>query len=350
MVRQTWLVTGMLAAMLVVAAHAEEFARVGTFGPTWIRFPVDARGEAMGLATTVNPRGATAFWWNAAPLPDGDRFDVSYTVWEHVFSDLGWRPAAVRLSRDNLTVGLLWGRLHVGPTEVRTAYEPDGNGEFVEFTDHLVQLSAAYDLAPWLTRGRPDWIWTLGANLKHVREELVETNASVWDLDLASSVAWVVADSPDLRLRWHATAMVHNLSRGTLEYSELITTRLPRYYHFGLGFDAAFGELEGGRRLLEVAVSHAWHRDLDDNLVEYDSEHVGCEVTAAGLVSVRAGHRTRGVFDADGWSWGAGVQYRTDRWWGLRAGLDYASFEISESFAQATQDHWTFSVGVDLPR
>ena len=92
----------LIVAFLAGNATAEQFAKIDIFGATFARIPVDARGEAMGLATTVNPTGPTAFWWNPAPLPETDRVMVSYTIHEWP-ADLRWQPLAIRASRGNLT-------------------------------------------------------------------------------------------------------------------------------------------------------------------------------------------------------------------------------------------------------
>ena len=346
------LATAAIVAATGVTAHAEDFARIENQLP-WTRFPVDARGEAMGLATTVDPRGATAFWWNPAPLPEGDRLDVSYTSWETHVDDFQWRPLAVRASRDDLTVGVLWGPFHVGPMEVRTAYEPD-SGRTVEYTDHLLQLGAAWNLAPRLAGGPAGWQWTVGANLRHVRVQFFEDDwqertASLWDGDLGSSLRAPLLRRGDLVLRGHATAMVRNLFRGSTTAGGG-TVKLPRYYHLGVGLELNAGTAWRGAPLVAATVSHVWRRDLEDLLARYDTEHLGLEATLAGLISLRAGHRTGGVVDHDGWSWGAGLQYQSTWWRHLRASVDYARVDLDLAMlGEITQDHWTVSVGFDLP-
>ena len=339
------LVATVATLVMPAPARAEQFARIENQLP-WTRFPVDARGEAMGLATTVDPRGATAFWWNPAPLPEGDRVDVSYTSWETHVDDIQWRPVAARASRGDLTVGLVWGPFHVGPMVVRTAYEPDGGGRTVEYTDHLLQLGASWNVAPRLAGGTSAWQWTVGGNLRHVRlrtfdADWQEATTSLWDGDLGTSLRAPLLRRGELTLHGHATAMVRNLARGRTTIEEA-TVQLPRYYHLGVGLELAAGASWRGAPLVAAAVSHVWHR--------YDSEHLGLEVTLAGLASLRAGHRTGGVVDHDGWSWGAGLQYESTWWRNLRASVDYARVDMDLALlGEVTQDHWTASVGFDLP-
>ena len=333
-----------LLAVAAATASADAFIKVDPFAATWSRFPADARGEGMGLATAVDPRGATAAWWNPAPLPDGRGLTASYTVWEYPVDDVAWRPAALRLDLDAVTVSAAWGRFHVGPLPIRTAYDPDADPATLEFTDHLLQLGAAADLGPRLT-GSDAWSWTLGVNLRWLREEGVYGTASAWDGDLGSSLAWTLVDEGGHRLRWHATAMVRNVARGGLDYGD-VTATLPRHYHAGLGLQLALGEPRDGAWPLELVVSHAWRRDVEDLMTSGDSEHLGLEATVMGLVSARAGRRDGGApLLADDWSWGLGVSPRLGAW---RLALDYARTDVDSELWQESLDHWTVSVRRDL--
>jgi len=333
---------------LTTSVAAEQFARVVTIGGTFANMPVDARGEAMGLATTVNPTGPTAFWWNPAPLPESDRVMVSYTDWPHIMDSLKWRPMAIRASSGNLTYGYLWGRLSSDPILIRTGYEPDGNGTYTEASSNLHQFSFAADLIPWLADESSAWQWTVGTNARLYYESLAEQSTSAWDLDLGTSLAWRLTDGEDGDIRLHGSAMVRNLTRGTFD-TENTSSALPRYYHFGLSLEVGAGPIWHGSRALAVTVSHAWRRDYDDIHYNYDSEHLGVEMVVGGIASLRTGHRSRGFYADDGSSWGAGLQYRFDWGWGIRAAVDYARQDLDSVFGEYGMDYWTFTAGFDLP-
>lgn len=346
----------MLAAALLLAAQAPAqapdkvgFAKVGPVIDPFASFAVDARGEAMGLATTVNPRGPGAFWWNPAPLPGGEEVAVSYTIWEYPQDWLQVRPLALRASHRNLTAGAVWHRSWTEPDPVRTGHEPDGTGEY-ESHDDLFQLGLAADLVPWLHGSGSDWVWTVGANLRHFRSEFESALGTVWedrawDADLGTSVSWGLEEET-VSARLHATAMARNLFRADVAAGDVVVG-LARYYHFGVGLEAGLGPRWRGHRLVAATVACALRRDLDHLLyADWDSEHVGFELTAGGILSLRAGVRTGLTFsDSDrGWSWGAGLQHE---WAGLRAAVDYATFEASHSAIGWDErlDHWTFTLG-----
>lgn len=342
----TLLLACLLAAIPVVV-EAEQFARVGSYGGQFVRIPVDARGEAMGLATTVNPTGALAFWWNPAPLPESDRVVAAYTIRDWP-ADIHWQPLAVRASRGNLTFGAMWGRLRTDPMVVRTAYEPDGNGETFEASSELLLFSIAADLVPWLAQRPTRWSWSVGTSARHVREGLAETRESAWDADLGTTLARTAVAEPTFALRFVGTAMVRNLFASDLVFDE-IASPMPRYYHFGLGFDARFGGYWRGEPQVLVTVAHTWRRYIEEEFWGVDSEHLGLEVVLGGVAAVRLGHRDPDVLLAEGWSWGAGLQWRFERLHGLRTGVDYARTELPEHFGPGSYDHWTLSLGVDLP-
>jgi len=337
-----------ITSLIPAPTSAESFASLPVGNVPFIRFPVDARGEAMGLAATVDPRGATAFWWNPAPLPQGRRLDVSQTWWEHSEDFLHWRPAAVRASHGNLTFGLVWGRMEVGPVEVRTAYDPDGPPIIVEYTSHLWQLGGAVDLAPWL--GRDDaWAWTVGSNLRHVRDGWEDARGSTWDLDVGTSLAWTPVREPEAWLRLHATGMVRNALQGELEAQGEVVGKLARYLHAGMGVEAGVGEAPRGHDLLRTSFSIVWRREWDDRGSLSDSQHYGGELTMAGVLAVRVGYRTGGPFLGGGWSWGIGAQAETGLWRNLRLAVDYGVFDPDHFLYRGQLEHWTVSAGFDLP-
>ena len=357
----------LLTALAAGPVAAEDFARVGNFGPVFAHLPVDARGEAMGLATTVDPSGPTAFWWNPAPLPESDRVMVSYTLYDHPLDLLDWRPLAIRASRGNLTFGYLWGRGSTGPVLVRTAYDPDGNGATIEYGADLHLFGFAADLAAWIAGDDASWRWTLGATVHHQREhidgsgepawdpdpDLIPTDVAIsaWDADLGTTLAWRAVDAPEASLQLLGTFTVRNLLRSDWDVGPSATP-LPRSYHLGVGLEAGLGARRGDARLVQATASYAWRRDLEDIGWPRESEHLGLELLVAGLFAARAGHRTDDKYRGEGWSLGAGLRYRFDAWWGIRAAVDYARFapdRLGDLQDPDAQEHWTFTAGVDLP-
>jgi len=343
--RATLLLACMFAAAPVVV-QAEQFARVGNFGGDFARIPVDARGEAMGLATTVNPTGAMAFWWNPAPLPESDRVVAAYTIRDWPL-DFRWRPFSLRASHGNVTFGATWGRLRIDPMDVRTAYEPEGTGQTFETSNDLYLFSVAADLAPWLAQRPTRWSWSVGTSARHVRERLAETRVSAWDADLGTTLARTAVAEPTFALRFVGTAMVRNLFASDLSLDRA-DMQIPRYYHFGLGFSARFGQSWRNEPQVLLTVAHTWRRYLEDEFRGIDSEHLGLEVLVGGVAAVRVGHRNPDVMLAEGWSWGGGLQWRFERLQGLVAGVDYARTDVPRFLGEESFDHWTFSLGVGL--
>ena len=258
-----------------------------------------------------------------------------------------WRPLAVRATRGIVTVGAMWGHLDVDDMLVRTAYEPDGNGEVFESSSDLWQGSAAVDLVPWLRSQESAWRWVVGLNVHLYDEKLGDTRSSVWDLDAATTLAWTPVTDEHQRLSVSLGAMLHNLSRGTMDFDE-VSSRLPRYLHVGLAMELELGPTDPEARRSRVSLLAAWQRDPDHQLA--DSEHLGVELVLADLVALRMGHRDGGFFHGEGWSWGGGLSARLP--WGrdVRVSVDYAHVGDETSGFDEGMDHWTLGVGTALPR
>jgi hypothetical protein len=330
---------GGLLVVTSVPAAAQTFEPITPRPAAFADTPVDARGEALGLATTVAPRGATAFWWNPAPLPEGPDLAASLTSWDFPIDDVSWRPLAARVTRGNLTAGVLWAHQDID-IPVRTAYEPDADAVYP--ANDLVQIGLATDLVPWLGGRDSPWTWVVGASLTWFRTEVREVESAL-DGDLGTSVAWRTSlgeAGPVLRL--HGTAMVHHLARATLDGEAL-----PRTYRLGAGVELVPQWRWRGRPVVALAAMAVLRRDLEDIAFREDSEHVGVELVGGGVLAARVGYRNVRLFSDDGWSWGFGLRHGTRRLAGLSVALDFASCPRVEALGGGRQEHWTLAVSFD---
>lgn len=116
-----------------VARSAEIFEKVGTFGAQFLKIGVSARATAMGSAYTAVSDNAEALYWNPAGIVSvrGSQLNVNHVVW----------PADVKLSSIAYvfnprsvpgTFGLTARAVWMDPQIVRTAYEPEGNGQMFD--------------------------------------------------------------------------------------------------------------------------------------------------------------------------------------------------------------------------
>ncbi len=126
------------------AAHAAEiFAKVGTFGAQFLKIGVSARATAMGSAYTAVGDNAEAVYWNPAGI-------VSVRDSQVMFSQVEW-PADINLTYGAFvfnprsipgTFAVSGRAVWMDPQIVRTAFEPDGNGE--EFDSGMATLGLTY--------------------------------------------------------------------------------------------------------------------------------------------------------------------------------------------------------------
>jgi len=300
----------------------------------------------MGMAATVNPVGASASLWNPAVVPDGHQVSVAYTDWGHAVDPFSWRPWAIRADLGRWTVSGYYGRFKYGPVEGRTAYEPDGTGEILELSQSLWQFGGSYDVLDQDTQKRTGLRVVIGSNVRTID---LGGSFNATDVDLGTSVVWTVDEGPHGWIRIHGTLVGRNLLESQLGDDGSADSLVPRQCHLGVGLEAGMGRAWRGARMLQMSASYAWHQDVSDQTYSYDSEHFGVELTWAAMVSVRRGHRDRGLFQPSEWSWGAGLKSPATTARGLWAGLDYGTHDQSTNVGAKTVHQWTLTVGADLP-
>jgi hypothetical protein len=333
----------MVLLLLASTVLAEDFARIGPQ-----EFPTlapDARGDAMGLATTVDPRGAAAFWWSPAPRPGPSALDVQFHLAEHPAPDYDAQAGSARFSTERLTVGVAVTNVFAEDILVRTAYEPDGDGRLIDISNVLTVGGVAYDVAPWLS-ANPHWQWMVGASLRAYRQEVDDEDDEAVDLDLGTSVATDLIEDDSLAIRLHASTLVRNVlgaDRPWTDEIDLPNASFPREWHGGLGLEAWSGRRLWGRPLVGATVSATLQRDLDGDR-DHATEHLGGEVVLADLLALRGGYRSDDGYGDAAWSWGAGVRIDLQEATGLLITADYATHVIDWPLGRTRQEQWTFGV------
>jgi len=119
-----------IALVLPVAAHAEFFEKVGTFGAQFLEIGTTARATGMGSAFTAVADDASAVYWNPAGLVEvrGNEVLLSQVEWP---ADTNLSSAIMAFNPHIMpgTFALSMRSLWLDPMLVRTAYEPEGNGQ-----------------------------------------------------------------------------------------------------------------------------------------------------------------------------------------------------------------------------
>ena len=138
----------LLTAFLVLlpaAALGAGFAKVGTFGAQFLKIGTTARATGMGSAFTGVADDATSVFWNPGGLVNVVRNEVelSHVEWP---ADTKLTSAILAFNPRSIpgTLAISARSLWMDPMLVRTAFNPEGNGQHFDAAavapEHLVSL------------------------------------------------------------------------------------------------------------------------------------------------------------------------------------------------------------------
>ena len=119
-----------LVLVLPAVASAAFFEKVGTFAGQFMQIGTTARAAGMGAAYTAVADDAASVFWNPAGLVNvrGSEFQLSHVDWpadiKLTSAVLAFKPRQIPGSFA-ISVRSLW----LDPMLVRTAYQPEGNGQ-----------------------------------------------------------------------------------------------------------------------------------------------------------------------------------------------------------------------------
>jgi len=169
--RKLWV----LILFLPLLAYGQDFAKVGTVGAQFLKISVGARGAGMGGAYESVANDVTAMFYNPSGLVYVENMSafLSHTAW---LADMGFEALALAKKIPNFgVVGFGIGYLGSGDIERTTVESPDGGiGNFS--TEHWF---ASVSLARRLTDK-----FSVGGNVKFIRERLDDENSNAWATDL----------------------------------------------------------------------------------------------------------------------------------------------------------------------
>ncbi len=329
-----------LLALPVGAARAQYFERVITFGADYDRIAPDVRSRALGGAVVAVPSGPADVWWNPASLPTHHAVEFQYAPvkWP---ADIGLTTTAAAGEWRNLRLGVARTALDADPIPVRTAYQPEGNGSFIEPKACTWTINGSADLAPWLLPAHPEINIALGLSARHVLNDLSVAEVAAWEMDVGLIAArrWQ-GERAWWRLR--AAAMVRNALGGHYNVEGLEGT-LPRDLRFGAACEVGM-EPEAGRRApLQAMIAYGRFQHLD-GWRNPDRDHFGLELTLFELLSPRVGYAPRSPLGES--SYGLGLQLARPGSLPIGLRVDYAREEF-EGFG-AWRDQWALTLFGDL--
>lgn len=266
------------ALCLFGAARSVQAGGFAPIHPTnvWDRIFAGTRSESMGQSDLAVSEGPMSIFDNPAPLPEGRDLQLGYGNMGYIASlELNHYAAAVE-----------WGHFRLGYARMdvtsddqllRTAYNPEGNGETFRIDDRVMIYAGSVDIGGLLAPGSA-WQWTVGASHREYRYAFASQITRMKGTDWGSSMRY--------RQQLGAARLIGSLAavrRGS-DDAELLS----RDTRIGLGLSL---ELDAPRRPRLIVLTLAYlFKDIPDAEKNFSHRHYGAELTLLQTLSVRLGH------------------------------------------------------------
>ncbi len=319
--------SGLFAAFALITAlllsspsltMAAGFVKVGTFGFNWEGIHNGSRQTAMGSADMAGAQGPSAILLNTAPLPTIDGVDVEYGR-SKLYLDVDHETMGMSASWRGLQVNYVRAQLLTDPMLIRTAYQPEGTGEYFEMTSEMKVLGASYDIGQHLEPSG-HLAWTIGAAWRRYDGSLADFEYGESTYDVGTSLRWRVNHARGWT-DFKGGFWVMNQSGKSVAFDERESS-LPEASRYGLSAESVINSRHSNQEMLRVVVAYA-EANYDSYFYE-DQDHLGAELTALDLVSVRAGNNSR-LGDSN--SWGVGLRVARPFMGPVALTLDYGRFD-----------------------
>ncbi len=286
-----------VALLLPAAANAEFFEKVGTFGAQFLEIGTSARATGMGSAFTAVADDASSVFWNPAGLVGvrGNEFHFSQVEWP---ADINLSSAVLAFNPHILpgTFALSVRSLWLDPMEVRTAYEPEGNGQ--TFDAGSTAFGFSYSRF-WTDK------FSAGLTLSYLHMGLAEQSVNTFSYDFGIMYR--------IGIRNLKLGMVMQNMGGKVTFDEL-AAKMPATFKVGASFEAL--RFDNSRLLASAEFQHPSDNSERANFgVELDMRQ-----TFFGRVGYNSG------FDTDGLAFGFGAAIGTGQ--RSRAMFDYSMVDM----------------------
>lgn len=279
------------------AALAVGFAKVGTFGAQFLQIGVSARATGMGSAFTGVADDASSVFWNPGGLVNVRRneFHLSHVQWP---ADTNLSTAILAFNPRSIpgTFAISARSFWLDPMLVRTAFNPEGNGQ----TFDAGSTSFGLTYSRFFTDK-----FSAGGTLNYIHLGLAEESVNSASFDFGIMYRIGVRD---LKL-----GMVIQHLGGKVTFDEL-SAKLPTTFKIGASFKAL--RFEKQSMLLSAEFQHP-----ADNL---ERANVGAEWNLNDLLYGRVGYNIG--YDTDQLSFGFGVAVATGQT--SKVTVDYSAVDM----------------------
>ncbi len=289
----------LVALIVPVSAHADFFEKVGTFGAQFLEIGTTARATAMGSAFTAVADDASSVFWNPAGLVEvrSSEVQVSHVDWP---ADIKLTSAIMAFNPHVLpgTFAFSIRSLWLDPMVVRTAYEPEGNGQ--EFDAGSTAFALSYG------RFFTDK-FSAGITTSYIHMGLAEDSVNTVSFDFGILYRIGIRD---LKL-----GMVIQNYGGKINFDEL-EAKMPVNFKVGGSFNAFKSDNQ-------VLLCSAEFQHPSDNA---ERTNFGLEWGMRNMFFARAGYNAG--YDTDGLAFGFGTAISTGK--NSRAMVDYSAVDMQD--------------------
>jgi hypothetical protein len=286
-----------MVLVLPAVASAAFFEKVGTFAGQFMQIGTTARAAGMGAAYTAVADDAASVFWNPAGLVNvrGSEFQLSHVAWpadiKLTSAILAFKPRQIPGSFA-LSVRSLW----LDPMLVRTAYQPEGNGQ----TFDAGSTSFGFTYSRFFTDK-----FSSGFTLNYLHMGLAETavNSASMDFGILYRIG----------VRGLKLGMVMQSLGGKVNF-DAREAKLPTTFKVGASFNA----LNLGNQQLLASAEFQHPADAAERA------NFGVEYNLNNMFYGRAGYNLN--YDSDALAMGFGVAFNTGKT--SKARLDYSATDM----------------------
>lgn len=152
------------------------FNKVGTTAAPFLKIELGARAVAMGGSFVALANDPLGVYYNPAGIAELDQIYLAggHTEW---FADLTYDYASFILTGGRINFGLWGSFLSCDDIEITTVEQPEGTGQYLNYTDGLLGFTASAFLSDRLS---------IGLTGKYIHQILYHETASTFALDIGS--------------------------------------------------------------------------------------------------------------------------------------------------------------------
>jgi len=257
--------------LVATSANAAEFAKIGVFFGGWEGLTTSTRLSALGGGDLADDSPATLLV-NPAPLGSGNSAGFSY---DHAdfFGGADFQTyagaaeyAGIRLNFARQDYG--------GSILIRTAFNPEGNGETFDFRERMSLMGLSYNFRQLIRQNSP-FSCSVGLAWRKYTGLFGDVEGEGRTVDVGITLRWVTHhDHGWASLKAIASQQNVTNAKYTIDGR---TSHLPHAHRFGLTFEGALRKTDHTDDRFKLLVAYSRNAQIETSY-RSNSDHYGVEV------------------------------------------------------------------------